>query len=73
MSRFVLGVLRAATEPLSTPTIAAGLMTERGADQSSRSAVRNVTKRVGMALRHQEHRGTVRSRPGRVLLWEVAR
>ena len=75
MCRFVLGVLREATEPMSTPEIAARLMTERGMDQSSRSAVRNVTKRVGMALRHQEQRGVVRSQAGagRVLLWEIAR
>lgn len=75
MSRFVLDVLRDATEPMPTPEIAARLMEARGMDQGSRSAVRNLTKRVGMALRHQEQRGTVRSQsgPGRVLLWEVAR
>lgn len=49
-------------------------MAERGMDEQDRGAVRNVAKRVGMALRHQERRGTVRSRAGvgRVLLWEVA-
>ena len=75
MSRLVLGVLREATEPLPTPEIAARLMAGRGMDQGSRSAVRNVTKRVGMALGHQEQRGMVRSQaePGRVLLWEVPR
>ena len=74
MSRFVLGVLREATKPLPTPAIAARLMADRGMDQDSRSAVRNVTKRVGMALRHQEQRGVVRSQSGtgRVMLWEVA-
>ena len=74
MSRFVLDALREATEPLSTPTIAARLMTERGMNQGSRNAVRNVTKRVGMALRHQEQRGVVRSKAGagRMLLWGLA-
>jgi hypothetical protein len=75
MSRFVLGVLREATEPMPTPVIAARLMAERGMDGQDRRRVRDVTKRVGMALRHQEQRGTVRSQPGpgRVLLWEVMR
>ena len=75
LSRFVLGVLREATGPMPTPAIAARLMAERGMDQGSRSAVRNVTKRVGMALRHQEQRGAVRSQagPGRVLLWSTQR
>ena len=43
-------------------------------DERSRGAVRNVTKRVGMALRHQKQRGAVRSQAGagQVLLWNVA-
>ena len=75
MSRFVLGVLREATAPMPTPEIAARLMTERGDDQAKRSRVREVTKRVGMALRHQEQRGVVRSQAGagRLLLWSVTR
>ena len=73
MSRFVLGVLREAAEPMPTPAIAARLMAERGMDGQDRGAARNVTKRVGMALRHQEQRGTVRSLPGlgRVALWAL--
>ena len=75
MSRFVLGVLREATEPIPTPAIAARMMAERGMDGQDRKLVRNVTKRVCMALGHQERRGTVRSQfgPERVKLWEVAR
>jgi hypothetical protein len=74
MSRFVLGVLRGAMEPMPTPAIAGRLMAERGLDGQDLRRVRDMTKRVGMALRHQEQRGTVRSQPGvgRVLLWEVA-
>ena len=73
MSRFVLGVLREALAPMPTPEIAARLMMERGLDQTKRSRVREVTKRVGMALRHQEQRGVVRLQAGvgRVLLWSV--
>ena len=75
MSRFVLGALRDAVEPMGTPAIAAHMMAERGMDGEDRKLVRDVTKRVGMALGHQEKRGTVRSQPGpgRVVLWEVAR
>jgi hypothetical protein len=74
MSRFVLDALREATEPMPTPAIAARLMAERGLDGQDRGLVRNLTKRVCMALRHQEQRGTVRSHqgPGRVALWEIA-
>lgn len=73
ISRFILGVLREAAEPMPTPEIAARFMAERGMDQGRRSAVRNVTKRIGMALRHQEQRGVVRSQAGvgRVVLWSV--
>ena len=74
MSRFVLDALREATEPIPTPAIAARLIAERGLDARDRPLVRNLTKRVCMALRHQEQRGTVRSQqgPGRVALWTVA-
>lgn len=75
MSRFVLSVLRDAMEPLGTPAIAARLVAERGMDGQDRKLVRSATKRVCMALGHQERRGTVRSQigPGRVSLWEMAR
>jgi hypothetical protein len=75
MSRFVLGVLREATEPVPTPAIAARLMAERGMDGQDRKLVRNVAKRVAMALRHQERQGTVRAEQGvgRVVLWAVVR
>ena len=75
ISRFVLDVLREATEAMPTPAIAARFMAARGMDGQDRRRVRDMTKRVGMALRHQEQRGTVRSTSGarRVLLWEVER
>ena len=74
MSRFVLDALREAGEPVPTAVIAARLMAEQGMDQQDRELVRAVSKRVGMTLRHQGRKGTVRSQPGpdRVALWEVA-
>ena len=74
MSRFVLDALREAGEPVPTSVIAARLMAERGMDAEDRALWRAVSKRVGMTLRHQEQRGTVRSQPGpgRTMLWEVA-
>jgi hypothetical protein len=75
MSRFVLGVLREATEPVPTGAIAARLMAERGMDGQDRKRARDMAKRVVMALRHQERQGTVRAEQGagRVVLWEVVR
>ena len=75
MSRFVLGVLRDATEPMPTPDIAARLMAERGMNGQDRKLAERITKRIVSTLRHQELKGTVRSQPGpgRVLLWGIAR
>jgi len=75
MTRFVLGVLRDAAEPVPTSDIAARLMTEKGMDGQDRKLVERITKRIVTTLRHQGQKGTVRSQPGpgRMLLWEVAR
>jgi len=75
MTRFVLGVLRDAAEPVPTSDLAARLMTERGMDGQDRKLVERITKRIVSTLRHQGQKGTVRSQPGpgRMLLWEVAR
>jgi len=51
MSRFILGVLRDATEPVTTQEVARRLMTERGQDMGDRRLVAQTMKRVGMALR----------------------
>lgn len=74
MSRFVLGVLREATEPMPTPDVAAQFMAQRGMDGQDRKLAERITKRIVSTLRHQGQKGTVRSQPGpgRVLLWEVA-
>ena len=75
ISRFVLGVLRDAGEPVPTSDVAARLMAERGMDRQDRKLVEQITKRIVSTLRHQGHKGTVRPQPGpgRVLLWEVVR
>jgi len=73
MSRFVLGVLREAAEPMPTPDIAARFMAQRGMDGQDRKLAERITKRIVSTLRHQAQKGTVRSQPGlgRVLLWQV--
>ena len=73
MSRYVLGVLREATGPLTTVEVAQRFMADRGVDTGNSRAVRLATKRVGMALGHQKVKGTVRAvaGPGAVGVWEV--
>jgi len=73
MSRFVLGVLRKAAEPMPTPDIAARFMAERGMDGQDRRLAERITKRIVSTLRHQAGKSTVQSQPGpgRVLLWEI--
>ncbi len=75
MSRFVLGVLREAREPMPTPDITARFMAQRGVDGQDRKLAERITKRIVSTLRHQGQKGTVRSQPGpgRVLLWEEVR
>ena len=73
MSRFVLDALRDALNPIRTPELTTMLMQARGMDVNDRATYRNIGKRVCMALRHQEGRGTVRSEPGpgRVAMWTI--
>ncbi len=74
MSRFVLGVLREATGPVTTQEVVRRLMTERGQAMEDRRLVALTMKRVGMAFSRQKALGTVRAvqGPGPVMLWEVA-
>ena len=60
MSRAVLGVLRKATEPMTTAAGVETVMAARGIDGQNRKAVGLMMGRVGMALRRQERNGTVR-------------
>ena len=61
ISRFVLQVLREATEPVATHDVVRRLMTERGQDVEDRRLVKLTMKRVGMAFSRQKAAGTVRA------------
>jgi len=71
MSRFILGVLREATEPVTTQEVTQRLMTERGQDVEDRRLVTQTMKRVGMALSRQKANGAVRLEhgAGQAVLW----
>ena len=73
MSRFIMKVLRDATEPVATHDVVRRLMAERGQDAGDRRLVKNTMKRVGMAFSRQKAAGTVRAIQGAgpVTLWEV--
>ena len=75
ISRFILQVLREATEPVATHEVVRRLMTERGQNMEDRQLVRLTMKRVGMAFSRQKALGTVRAIQGAepVTLWEVVR
>ena len=75
MSRFIMKVLREATEPVATHEVVRRLMAERGQDTEDRRLVKNTMKRVGMAFSRQKANGTVRAIQGAgpVTLWEVAK
>ncbi len=51
MTRLILGILRKATEPLTSRDIALQLIIERALDKDDESLLRLMTKRVGVALR----------------------
>ncbi|MBL6954991.1 MAG: hypothetical protein ISR50_20345 [Alphaproteobacteria bacterium] len=75
MSRIVLSILRQAVEPLTTRDIALELLIERALDKSDQKLLRLMTKRVGVALRHQRDKGLVGSEqgPGQYMLWALER
>ena len=75
ISRFVLQVLREATEPVATHEVVRRLMAERGQDAADRGFVKNTMKRVGMAFSRQKANGAVRAIQGAgpVTLWEIVR
>ena len=75
MSRFIMKVLRDATEPVATHDVVRRLMAERGQDAEDRRLVKNTMKRVGMAFSRQKAAGTVQAIQGAgpVTLWEVIR
>ncbi|WBT39070.1 hypothetical protein [Hyphomicrobium sp. DMF-1] len=63
MTRIILGILRKATEPLTSSDIAAQLIAERALEPTDKLQ-RLMTKRVGVALRGLRDRGIAASSPG---------
>jgi hypothetical protein len=75
MMRLIVSVLRRATEPLTTRDIAFELIVERALDKSDQRLIRLMSKRVGVALRHQRDAGRVTATlgPGQYNLWQLVR
>ena len=75
MSRAVLGVLREASEPMTTAAVVAAVMAGRGTDAQDRKAVELMMGRVGMALRRQERNGAVMGerQMGQPVAWVIVR
>ncbi len=75
MTRLCSGILRQATEPLTSRDVAVQLIAERALDKDDPRLVRLMTKRCGVALRLQRDKGTVTSEygPGQYKLWEIVR
>jgi hypothetical protein len=74
VSRIVLEILREATAPLVTGTIAERVMVERGLDTGDVALRRIIVNRVSACLRHWEKkRGAIRSMPGpgQSRMWET--
>lgn len=75
MTRIILGILRQATEPMTSSDIAVQLIAERALDQTDTKLQRLMTKRVGVALRGMRDRDLARSKqgPGMSVLWALAK
>ena len=75
MTRLILGILRLASEPMSSRDIAVQLIIERALDKEDHRLIRLMTKRVGVALRGQRDKGEAISHlgPGQFVLWELKR
>lgn len=73
MTRIILGILRQATEPMTSSDIAVQLIAERALDQTDAKLQRLMTKRVGVALRGMRDRDVARSQsgPGMSVLWSL--
>lgn len=72
MTRIILGVMRKASEPLTSSDIAAQLIVERALDRTDKLQ-RLMTKRVGVALRGLRDRNIAMSQPGpgMSVLWSL--
>ncbi len=73
MTRIILGILRKATEPMTSSDIAVSLIAERALDQTDAKLQRLMTKRVGVALRGLRDRSVANSSagPGMSVLWQL--
>lgn len=74
MTRIILGIMRKASEPLTSSDIAAQLIVERALDRTDKLQ-RLMTKRVGVALRGLRDRNIALSEPGpgMSVLWSLAK
>jgi hypothetical protein len=74
-SRIALNILRSSSEPLTTRDVALQMLVERALNKDDQRLLRLMTKRVGVALRHQRDQNIVRSSqgPGMFMLWEIRR
>jgi hypothetical protein len=74
MTRIILSILRQAAEPLTSRDIALQLVAERALDVADEKLMRLMVKRVGVALRGQRDKGTVKSDQGHGLymVWSIA-
>jgi hypothetical protein len=72
MTRLILGILRQASEPLTSRDVALQLIAERALDPNDKM-VRLMTKRCGVALRGQRDKGVTVSDegPGMSVLWRL--
>lgn len=72
MTRLILGILRKATEPLTSADIAAQMILERALEPTEKLQ-RLMTKRVGVALRGLRDRDIAASEqgPGMSVLWQL--
>lgn len=73
MTRIILGILRQATEPMTSSDIAVQLIAERALDQTDAKLQRLMTRRVGVALRGLRDRDIAQSKPGpgMSVLWRL--
>lgn len=74
MTRIILSILRQAAEPLTSRDIALQLVAERALDVADEKLMRLMVKRVGVALRGQRDKGTVKSDQGcgLYMVWSLA-
>lgn len=75
IARLVLGALRDNGRAMTSKELAFHVMAERGLNVHDRQLVRLMGKRIGAALKHYKHKGTLTAKkgPGSFLLWEIIR